>query len=242
VLAGSLPKLYLDVGAMALYDTGTGTDTFTFLYRSQPGDLTTSLDWAPFPEAVQNGQPIESAFWCNHSALCVIEDRLGSIVNYTMNSSVAARGWGNDKGNDDGTIVVPHIDSKIGIDTASPKVVDVYTRKDTAPYHSGTYAVGEEIDVIVEFDLPVTVSITPPLMYLDLGGSTGKEVGGISRLGSSRWRFVSGCVYRRNPSDSRLAMVPRSSRGLLRVAGRAAPAALQVHGRGGRHERQPHVL
>ena len=169
-----LPTFYLSTGAYALFDTGENTDTLTFFYRPAAGETTSSLDWAPVPDNTQFGAPVYSAIFCNASAGCELTDIQNVAVNYTMNTSATPAEGGRVISGGDVEVVVPNMNTGIQISDAAPSVIDVFTRKDESIYPGESYTVGEEIDVIVVFDIPVTITGTP-VLYLQL--NTGEELG-----------------------------------------------------------------
>jgi hypothetical protein len=160
VLRGTLPLLQLNTGHFAAYhatgDTWDDADTLTFKYISTESDSVSSLEWA-----------LDSA---NHTAIicigaCIIENANGIRVDLKF----------HDVGS--GGFVVAQLNSLVALNPSPPRIVAISTNKEKSTYCHPicSYTVGEEIEVYIRFDFPVSVQGTDLSLALDVRHGEGVQ-------------------------------------------------------------------
>ena len=118
-----------------------------FLYTVRYGDNSSAIDWDYEPSRQT------TFFLCNGTgtgSICDLENNNGVDVNLTLPDSVTS------------------LRSGVRIATERPRVTRIYSTKNTSTYPREVYTTGEEIDIIVEFDLPIYVEGVP-LLYVSIG-------------------------------------------------------------------------
>ncbi len=144
-ISGSTVCLNMNIsgGKQACYFTGTGTNKIIFRYTVQPGDNSADLDYM------------------NTTALSLAGGYIRDLVNTEANLTLPVPGLTGSLSFNDNIVV----------DTLGPQINAVHvTETDgitTKP--DGTYTVGEQMSVIVEFHEPIKIG--SPLPQLELNSS-----------------------------------------------------------------------
>ncbi len=153
VLHGTLPKFLLNTGHFAAYyalgNNWSSNDELTFKYISTESDYISSLEWALDP--------------ANHTAIictgsCIIENGNGARVDLTF----------HDAGS--GSFVVAQLNSMVALNPSTPRIVTIFTNKAKSTYCHPicSYTVGEEIEVFLRFDYPISVQGTDLSLVMDV--------------------------------------------------------------------------
>lgn len=137
--------LFLSTNKYAVFGGGTGSKILVFTYITDSTDTISLLK----PQIIPG---TSSAFNCKLSELCKIINLQNQIVNLTT------------------TYDINLFSSHLSVNVAKPKIIDVYTMKETSPY-DGVYSVGETFEIIVRFDKPVFISAKAPQLRMNLGRS-----------------------------------------------------------------------
>ncbi|KAJ1454589.1 hypothetical protein M885DRAFT_588046 [Pelagophyceae sp. CCMP2097] len=166
-LAAEPPQLQLNTGSFAVFLDGAGTKEWRFLYEVVASDaFAADLDVAfvsDFRRSRVGGVNQRTALFCNATAGCFLNDRLGAPVNLTMNLSSSAH----------------RLRAGVEIDVSAPRISDVYCRSRPSTWDVGHgeyrndaswFTVGEELEFLVEFEREVTLLTTlGPLLRFDVG-------------------------------------------------------------------------
>jgi len=162
-VAGShLPKIRLNLehsnNPYAEYVSGSGLTSLKFLYRIQPSDNTSALDWSVNP--FKNETTVSSFFVCNGTANATSECGLVNVNGVAVNLTLAASRVGN-------TYPLNSLkDSAIlEIKTTPPQITRIYSNKNESSLSSLSYTVGESIKIMVDFNQPIRL-FSQPLLYV----------------------------------------------------------------------------
>lgn len=127
------PTISLNSGGTATYSEGTGTKVLTFLYTVGAADASTDLDYVD----------------ASSITLGTITDLAGNEATYTLPA------YTGDPGSEIGTLALR---KNIVIDNTDPAIQSISTDAAT-----GTYIIGEKVEIDVVFGEPVYVSGRPRL-------------------------------------------------------------------------------
>ncbi len=153
VIFSDPPSIFLNTGGEALYTSGTGTDTYEFIYFIKESDVEVEQFGVVNIHSIFDpgipGYP-STCIWCNTSDTCGLFDRLGVAVNMSM-------------GNLSKPLQLP---PGYSIDVTPPYITDVWCRTPKSPYpplpygpyggDANWYAVGERLEFSISFhrDVP----------------------------------------------------------------------------------------
>jgi hypothetical protein len=153
---GTIPTLLLNTGSFAIYYAGNETDTMTFRYNSKESDTTSKLDWAL-------DQATNSAIACTHTCKIENANRIGVDLRFYDSDS--------------DSLLIEQLDSTVAFDPTPPRIVSAVSDKTKSHYchPECAYTVGEEINVYVTFDRPVTVQGTDVFLLMDVGNNVRAE-------------------------------------------------------------------
>ncbi|KAF0683434.1 Aste57867_24559 [Aphanomyces stellatus] len=160
---------------MAPYSTGNGTAALTFLYTVLPTDQIPVFDYM-LPSSLQ----LNATAWLRRSATIPTDDARVTLPYPGQGHSVSR--------------------ANIVVDTTAPVVVDV-----TATTANGVYYVGDVIQIVVTFSLPVAVMGTPTLALNTCGATPCRNVATYVR-GSGTTQLVFAYTVQRGDQTTQLGL------------------------------------
>ncbi|CAM9289872.1 unnamed protein product, partial [Sphacelaria rigidula] len=147
---GSLPYIVLNTGGIALYTGGNGTSILRFLYTTEDGQASADLDVAAAVTA-----DVTSTM-----AIVVAEPTDNAASIYASESPFPPAVVTLPQPGEEGSLGA---NANVAIDTTPPTVSNV-----TSSLANGQYGPGQEVDILLKYNFPVTV-LGNPRLWLDLG-------------------------------------------------------------------------